>query len=140
LSFYLDTSILVPLHIEEPASARLHKWLQDAGEPMIVASLAVLEFRSVVSRLIRMKQVTPAIAADIISDFDRWRGIAATYADNLPVDIHAAAELIREPHPPLLPADAIHLATCKRLGATFVAHDGNLLEIASRLSVACLSP
>lgn len=140
MSLYLDTSVIVPLHVEESASARLHEWLESVDEPIVVADLAVVEFSSAISRLIRMGQMTPAVAAETIGDFERWRRASAMRVENLPVDIRVAAEFVREPYPPLLSADAIHLATCQRLNATIVSHDSDILKIAGRMGVAFLAP
>lgn len=140
MSLYLDTSILLPLHVEEPTSASLHKWLEGASGALLVADLAVVEFGSAVSRLVRMGHMTPAVAAETIGDFEHWRRIGAVRVDTLPADIRFAAELVREPHPPLLAGDAIHLATCKRLGAILVTRDRDLLKIGESLGIACFSP
>lgn len=140
MSLYLDTSILVPLHVEEPGSLRLQRWIEEVGEPLLVGDLAGAEFASAISRLIRMGEMTPGVATETLEDFERWRRNISVPIENLPIDIRLAAEFVREPHPPLHAPDAIHSATCKRLGATLVAHDGNLLKVANKLGLSCTAP
>lgn len=140
MSLYLDASVLIPLFVTEPASERLEAWVRSVSEDLFVADLAAAEFRSGVSRRVRMKVFGDDLAASIHDAFDEWRDQATQSIENIPVDIRAAERFVRRPIPRLLTPDAIHLATCRRLALTLVTNDEVLTRIAEREQVATLSP
>ena len=140
MSFYLDTSALVPIFIREAQTDAMVSWISQMPEEVAVADLTVAEFRSQLSRRVRKGELTPAQTDGVGAEFDRWRQAAASPLENLPVDIRAAARLVRMPTPKLLTPDAIHLATCARLGITLVTYDLRLIEAGRREKVATLSP
>lgn len=53
MSLYLDASVVVPLFVSEPHTARARAILS-AGANLIVSDLTAAEFASAVSRLVRM--------------------------------------------------------------------------------------
>lgn len=140
MSLYLDTSVLVPVHVRETTSDLVDQWLDRSGDTIVVSDLAAGEFASAISRLVRMDQATPELAAEILRDFDRWNDASTERVQNTPEDIRAAGRLVRVPHPKLAMPDAIHLATCRRTGHVLVTFDGDLTEIANRLGIGCVSP
>lgn len=140
MSFYLDTSVLVPLIVEEPKSAPLEDWLRSIDAPVHVGDLAAAEFGAVISREVRTAALTDYEAAMVFARFDGWRAAFAEAVEIASADLRLAARLVREPYPKLLTADAIHIATCQRLGLTLVAHDEDMLTIAERSGVASHYP
>lgn len=140
MSLYLDASILLPLVLNEATSVRIDAWLGEARDDLFVSDLADAEFRSAISRQVRMGLFDAAQAAEAHRQFDHWRDAATVPVENLPVDVRAAARLVRRPVPKLLAPDAIHLATCRRLGATLVTHDLRLIAAAGTEGLAVLSP
>ena len=140
MSLYLDASVLLPLLLPEAASERVHAWLTAAEGDLIVSDLVDAELRAAISRLVRMGQLGDHQAAELHLRFDEWRDEVTRPLENLPVDIRAAARLVRKPLPKLLTPDAVHVATCRRLDLTLVTHDRRLLEIARREGVGVLSP
>lgn len=140
MSLYLDTSVLVPLQIEEPKSEILHQWLAETTDPLCISDLAVAEFGSALSRYVRMDRLPADAAKQALANFDQWVDDLADRVENLPVDIRLASQLVRTPLPKLLTPDAIHIATCRRLGLTLVAHDTDMVDHATRLGVKCRVP
>lgn len=140
MSLYLDTSVLVPLHVEEPKSAMLDRWFFGELRTKFISDLAVVEFHSAISRLVRTREIMVDRAAEIIDEFEQWRISVARPLENLPVDIRIAARLVRRPKPKLTPPDAIHLATCQRLGLAIVTHDRAMIEIAEIIGVESVAP
>lgn len=140
MSLYLDASVLLPLVLPEAASARIDAWLRDARGDLIVSDLADAEFRAAISRRVRMDELREEKATQLHLLFDQWRDEAARPLETLSVDIRAAARLVRKPFPKLLTPDAVHIATCRRLGLTLVTHDRRLLEVGRREGVKVLSP
>jgi hypothetical protein len=140
LSLYLDTSVIVPLHVEETRSEAVRAWIDQQSRPLIISDLAAAEFASALSRLVRTGHMTHNFALEALDDFEKWRAQVTLPAETIPHDIRLAAQLVREPNPPLLVPDAIHLATCQRLGSTLVTDDADLLKVADMLSIPCVSP
>lgn len=140
MSAYLDTSALVPVFIVERQTAAMVAWLDTLDDDPVVADLVIAEFRSQIARRVRMAELDPAKADEINGTFDRWREEVSLPLENLPVDIRGAVHLVRIPFPKLLTPDAIHIATCRRLGHTLVTYDRRMIEAATREKVATYSP
>ncbi len=87
-----------------------------------------------------MKALSPDTALAIIEDFDRWCDTTVERVETEASDIRVAARLVRQPLPKLLIPDAIHLASCQRLGLALVTLDADLATIASRLGISSLVP
>lgn len=140
MSFYLDTSAVVPIFIRELQTDRMLAWIETTSAELIVSDLTVAEFRSQMSRRVRKDELQPAQADQVNAGFDQWREDAAAPLENVPADIRSAARMVRIAFPKLLTPDAIHIATCARLGLTLVTYDKRLTEAAKREGVATLSP
>jgi uncharacterized protein len=140
LSYYLDTSAIVPLYFPEKTSAALARWIRDAEPPFVVSDFAIAEFSSALSRNVRMGLLTETGAQKLISAFDIWRTEECTFVEIQPVDIREATKLVQQPSPKLLTPDAIHLATSKRLGLILVSLDTDLLAHARELQIPVLVP
>jgi predicted nucleic acid-binding protein len=139
LSLYLDASVVVPMHVHEQASDLIENWQSTVEDSLAISDLAAGEVASATSRLVRMGLLTSGQASLILARFDQWLQGFERIA-HVGSDIRRAAQLVREPLPKLLMADAIHLATCARTGHTLVTLDGNLARIAGRLGIGCISP
>ena len=140
MSFYLDTSVIIPLHVEESKSDQIVTWLRGVVDRKYVADLAVMEFNAATARLMRMGKFDVDRLIEIHTEFEDWRSATTSSLENSPVDIRLAAKFVRNPSLKLLAADAIHLATCHRAGLTLVTDDIDLLAAAKRLHVAAFSP
>lgn len=140
MSLYLDTSVVVPLFVEEGASLVTQRWIEDRAEDVFIADLVVTEFHSVMSRLVRMGILSHDRAETNRTNFDLWRDVVAQPLENLPIDIRVAGTFVRVPQPKLLTADATHLATCRRLDLTLATYDIDLQSIATRESVRWTCP
>jgi uncharacterized protein len=139
LSLYLDASVVVPIHIYEKASDLVESWQSTIVDPFAISDLAAGEFASAASRLVRMGLLAPEQASAILARFDQWlQGFERI--EHAGSDIRRAAQLVRQPSPKLVMADAIHLATCARSGHVLVTLDHDLAEIAGRLGIACIVP
>lgn len=75
-----------------------------------------------------------------LATFEDWVFESASTLDNVPEDFVTAAHLVRRPMPKLLVADAVHLATCLRIGLTLVTEDEALLDIARGYGLAAVRP
>lgn len=140
MSFYLDTSVVVPLFKKEARSDVIDQWFRAVELPLFMPDLTVAEVSATMSKFVRVYEMTVEQREATWERFARWRDEVTDPVENLPTDIRQAAGLVRDPFPKLLAADAIHLATCRRLGLTLVADDKDMIEIADRLGVPTLNP
>lgn len=136
MTFYLDTSAIVPLFVPEPASAAITALLGGSPEPLVVSEFAAGEFASALSRLVRSSRITENTARAALVDFDSWR-IAYCLSPVLDaIDIRAAAAFVRRFDLKLLLPDAVHAAMSQRLGATLIIFDRRLADAATALGIA----
>jgi predicted nucleic acid-binding protein len=140
LSFYLDTSVLVPLYLVEETSAAIESWMTAQSGALLVSDLTAGEFGAAASRLVRMRRLTVPQAGKILAAFEDWCAVRADRVENLPADIRLAGQLVRQPTPRLLMPDAVHLATCRRLSATLVTLDRDLVQVGKREGVDTFVP
>ena len=140
MTLYLDASIVVPLLVEEPMTATITGWLARQQVPLNIGRLAIGECASAISRRRRRNELSETESERALATLDELATEMLTVVDNLPADIAHAARLVRVPFPKLLMGDAIHIATCHRLGLTLATHDADLLLIAEREGVAGVSP
>jgi uncharacterized protein len=140
LNGYADTSVIVPLFINEPASAAATQWFERNPAKLAVSPLAIGEFNSVFAKYVRKGAMDEIKAIEIVAQFTLWRRNLALSVEHQNVDFEVAANLVKTPFPRLLMPDALHLATCKRLNLTLVTLDKDLLTIAAREGVAAVSP
>lgn len=135
MSTYLDTSVLLPTLIAEPATEAVYDWLGAEGQELLISDFAAAEVASALSRLVRMALLTGADASARLADFDAWRA-----AMSLPVDIAASDARLayiyaRRFDIGLRAPDALHLAIVRRLDATLVTLDRRLATAARELGV-----
>ncbi len=140
MSHYVDTSVIVPLFVDEPSSKTAANWFETSREKIVVSALTIGEFYSVFAKYVRMGAMLEGEAFEIATQFDVWRKTAAILAKHERVDFETAAQWVRIPSPKLLMPDALHLATCKRLGLRLVTYDMDLLAIAAREGVDAFAP
>jgi uncharacterized protein len=137
--FYLDTSFLVPIVVDEAGSESARRWWRNSDSDSVVADLARLEFSAVVSRWMRMGSVTERDARSFLADFDLLCASCLTHTHGS-ADIHSAERLLRNFSTKLAAPDALHLASALNLGATLVTFDERLAEAArmANASVAAI--
>ncbi len=131
---YIDTSALAKLYINEPGSESFEAYIKALGSGLI-SRIAVVEFRSVLARRLRSRELTPSShhAVRALFEADISRGLWSL----VPLDdAHAidAARLIDELGPHSLRAlDALHLATARNMRASKLATADRALGDAGRL-------
>jgi uncharacterized protein len=140
LSAYLDTSVMVPLFLNEPHSFAAKAWIISSRQKLFYSYFAHGELNSAISRNVRMRVVDERQAESIRSAAAEWLSLSLQRVEIDDEDIEMASKLVTKPLPNLLMPDALHLAVCKRLGLSFVTLDKDLLAIAIREGVAAVSP
>lgn len=134
---YLDTSFLVPLFREEATSRRVSEFVarQHAGM-LAVSKWACVEFFSVVSRDVRMGELSAAEGAGTLEEFEAT--VAASFIILVPnsYDFDLAQEYVAHFAAHLRAPDALHLAVARNNGMEFVATlDEGMLAAAKRLKI-----
>ncbi len=133
---YVDTSVLVPLFLNEPHSAAAAAWYAGEKRELVAAAWCIPEFASALG----IKQRTGAInALQAQGAWARFERMAAADLRLLPVapaNFHRAAELVLIAASALRAGDALHLACAEAAGAKHIATlDDVLSRNAQRLKI-----
>jgi len=130
--FFLDTSALLKLYLEEDGSAELERACAAPGLKLAQSAMGGLEFRAVLRAMERNREVTALQVDRIVTDLAR-RGILQQPFGSSVIE---TAERMLDRHPLRAP-DAVQLASCMAVNATqrqtsvwFVCSDRVLLQAA----------
>ena len=140
MSWYLDASVLVPLHVAEFRTDAVAAALAQADSSFVVSELAAGEFASAISRRVRMDKLDPDTANAWISLFDDWNATDTIRLAVNNADIRRAAAIVRRFDLKLLMPDAIHVGLCVQHGFTLVTLDDRMADAAEMLGVAVVLP
>jgi predicted nucleic acid-binding protein len=129
VAYYLDTSAIVKLVVEEPESSALRSWVQTGNGPLVSSDLARTELLRAVLRAAPDR----AVAARSVLD-----GLTLT---TLATSTFEAAARIAPAT--LRTLDALHIAAALELGddlQAVVAYDDRLATAVERNGIAVVSP
>lgn len=145
MSLYFDTSALLKLYTPERETARLSRWLQDQGLPLVFTSLHELElFNSLELKLFR-KEISRSDVEKSSKDIrgDVGRGVyfrpPISWNEVFTVSVglshsHTATEGYRS-------LDILHVASALVLNCShFVTYDNPQLRLARRSGLNVLAP
>ena len=133
---YVDTSVLVPLFLNEPHSVAAADWYAREKSELVAAAWCVPEFASALG----IKQRTGAIDAQQAqaawTRFERMVAADLRLLSVAPAHFHRAAELVLDAASALRAGDALHLACAEAAGAKHMATlDDVLRRNAQRLKI-----
>ena len=133
---YVDTSVLVPLFLNEPHSVAAAEWYAHEKSELVAAVWCIPEFASALG----IKQRTGAInAQQALGAWTRFERMVASDLRLLlvePARFHRAAQLVLDAASALRAGDALHLACAEAAGAKHIATlDDVLSRIAQRLKI-----
>lgn len=133
---YVDTSVMVPLFLNEPHSVAAADWYSREKSELVAAAWCVPEFASALG----IKQRTGAI--DVQQAQGAWARFERMVAADLrllsvtPANFQRAAELVLDAASALRAGDALHLACAEAAGAKRIATlDDVLSRNAKRLQI-----
>lgn len=130
---YLDTSVAVPLFVQEAASEAVAAWFATCAEPVVAGDWVVTEFASALSMKERRGDLDAETARTIWGEFENFSGTGLRL---VPVSRQAyavAANWVRDAESGLRAGDSLHLAVALEIGATHMATaDANLAANAGR--------
>jgi uncharacterized protein len=137
--FYLDTSFVVPLFINESTSEEVTAKLQTIPIGEIAISLwTKTEFSSVLARKVRMQESTEQFARQTISKFEQMMINSCQVITPEAADFELSSQYIQYFQTGLRAGDALHLAIAKNHGAVSIyTLDAKLAKAASLLNISC---
>lgn len=115
---YIDTSALAKCYISEPRSLNVLDWVEAIGKPA-TAVLALVEFRCVLARRRRARQIDQTLEHRALAEFDNHVRSGAWQVHQSTLGEYAAARDLIDalPQIPLRSLDALHLAAARAVGA-----------------------
>ena len=120
---YLDTSVLIALALDEPTSPEQDSWLGRNATERFISTYGWGEFVDTIARYVRGHMMTLA-AGELVLDTVDQRSGGLSRGETLDLDVAEGTALISaDMTRGLKLGDAIHLAICRRLGATLLAGD-----------------
>ena len=134
---YLDTNVLVSLHVQDSLTERVELWLAANEQPLATSEWVRAEFYAVAGLRKRKDELTMAEAKTALAAIDAR---IEKYFVQLPVSDEAAtlaASWLRHPDCALQTGDALHLAIARKGGATALAScDERFAKAALKLKLA----
>ena len=118
---YVDTSVLVPLFLNEPHSAAVANWYTREKGALVAAAWCVPEFASALGIKQRTGAVDAQQAQAAWARFERMVAADLRLLPVAPANFHRAAELVLDPAGGLRAGDALHLACAEAAGARHMA-------------------
>ncbi len=135
MSAYIDTSALAKCYIREPRSLDVLDWSDAAGGPAISA-LTLVEFRCLLARRRRARQIDAQLESRALAEFGRHVRGGAWHLSTPAFGDYADARGLIDALPalPLRALDAMHLAAARATGTdTFATADKIQAEAARAL-------
>lgn len=133
---YLDASALVSLFLADANSDVVGDFISGFPDAIAVGDFASAEFASAASRRVRTGEITADQALRVLSVHDAWVKDQATRIPVEGADVRLAAAFVRRFELGLRAPDALHLAVCRRLGASILAFDRQQAGAARALGIA----
>ena len=126
---YVDTSVLVPLFLNEPHSAAAAAWYAKEKRELVAAAWCIPEFASALGIKQRTGAITAQQAQGAWARFERMAAADLRLLPVAPANFRRAAELVLDAASALRAGDALHLACAEAAGAKHIA---TLDEVLSR--------
>lgn len=140
MSVYLDTSVVVPLLVQDHFSARAETLLTAGAMDVVVSDFTAAEFASVMGVRRRSRILSIAQATKALSNFDSWIKANAAAAETLPTDMRDAGAMLQRLDMTLRMPDAVHIAIARRLGAELATFDMRVAADARALGERVVVP
>ena len=133
---YVDTSVLVPLFLNEPHSQAATEWYAREKSELVAAAWCIPEFASALGMKQRRGVIDAQQAQGAWERFERMVAADLRLLPVAPANFHRAAELVLDAASSLRAGDALHLACAEAAGAKHMATlDDVLIRNARRLKI-----
>lgn len=140
--FYLDTSFVGPLFVQEDTTARALAWLERNRQvPLLASPWLAVEFASSLARRVRMKDIDATTADALFERFADWQTERCQMLDATAGDFANAAAAVRQYGSGLRAGDALHLALARNNGnLTVMTFDHGMRRAAALLGIPLGAP
>lgn len=118
---YVDTSVLVALHLNEASSIKVARWYAASSDKLISAAWCVTEFASALGIKQRTEQITAGQGEAAWQQFERMCANDLHLVSVEPNTFHRAATLTLDANTGLRAGDALHLAVALAANAKSMA-------------------
>jgi predicted nucleic acid-binding protein len=141
MSYYLDTSALLPYYRAEAHSEAAEAFLRSRTEPVSISALTRVEVASALARWVRAGEIDERQANRVDAAFheDLAAGRFRLHAIE-PGRYERATHWLLARSTSLRTIDALHLACAEAEGAVLVTLDRQLADAADYLGIATLQP
>lgn len=141
MSYYLDTSVIVPLLARESTSAMVDRWLNRTGDAVTTSRWAVVELASAIGLKVRSGQLNAAQATKAFGLFSSDVLPALSLVEVQPSHMAAASTLLGRFDLGLRAGDALHLAIVLGMTSTImVTFDRRLREASIAAGLEAIEP
>jgi predicted nucleic acid-binding protein len=137
---YLDTSIIIPLLVQDAWSARADAWVLRALPDIVLSDYASAEFASALARRVRTKEISSAEARAAFVTLDEWAARVSERIEIRTADVRTAESFLRRLDLTLRAPDAIHIALAQRARAALATFDEKMAAAAGALRVELAAP
>lgn len=127
MTVYLDTSVVVPLFVDDDHSPRARAWAR-LGRTVALSAWTLAEFSSALSMQVRMSRLAPEERRDLEATFDAWAGQGRLV--DFDAEQFSQARRMLMTHDRLRAPDALHLAIAKANGLEMASLDAVLIDAA----------
>lgn len=134
---YLDTSFLAPLFREEISSRKVADFIaKQAAGTLAISKWTGVEFASLVSRDVRMGEVTMRQGQHLVEEFNAVAASSLVIFSPNGYDFDLAGDYVANFSTHLRGPDALHLAVAHNNGVEFIATlDDGMLAAAKKLKI-----
>ena len=133
---YLDTSLLIPLYVEETRTSDAQSWMAGlAFEPLSISHWCVVEFHSALGIKSRRGELNEVNRIIVETAFQRFLVTRSGWVDVRQEDFERAAEMCKHWSLSLRAGDALHLAIAERCGLTVCTLDRVMWTAARSLGI-----
>jgi uncharacterized protein len=135
---YLDTSFLAPFYIQESTSTLVETVLLNLPTPQLAISRwTIVEFASLLSRRVRMNELTPDLMHFVMQSFQNDVSQSYTVLTPTTADFALATEFIQQWGTGLRAGDGLHLAIARNHNTqNLLSLDRGLINAALHFGIA----
>lgn len=123
---YLDTSVAIPLFVNEPASDAVSDWYSRCDEALVASDWLHTEFASAISLKTRRGEIGAEQADAVWLEFEDFFRNAVRRVPVSSQSFEAAARLARVAASGLRVGDSLHLAVASQVAGSMATLDANL--------------
>ena len=134
---YIDTSLVVSLHVTEVRSYSAVSWFERrVGDVFLISDWTDVEVASALSRKVRSGKITEEQRQRAADAYAVMRDGLFQRLTIAPGNYQRAVEMLQEPSTGLRAGDALHLAVAEAHGASVASLDATLMHAANRFGLA----